>query len=191
MDGALILGGRPVLKHGGNRDDKETSEETEPDETADETSQTDAGDAQRYSTQGQTGCPDGDKPVFNPTPGRIACGDAAETDAEREGECQVGVLGFAQPEHVLGVDDEVHLHQGSDEEEAGVSPSGPPEIAIHPHEAQARPEVGHGIDARGARRIGRRHGGNPAATEPTKHRQGGKEEAGEFLSASEGFRQKP
>src|SRR3984957_1435884 len=99
------------------------------------------------SQDGHTDGTERDQPVFDLASGKIPCGEATETNANRNRSLEItALLRIGKIEHVFRVDYDEKLNQRREREEVGVADHGQPEHAIFAHQLDLPPQVGHKIE---------------------------------------------
>ena len=91
--------------------------------------------------------PSGNQTVFNFSTGKIACGEAAEADADPYGGLQVTDVRVVNAQNVVAVDDDGELQQRGEKPEIGVAEDGPAEDAVGANGFDLYGEVAEGIPA--------------------------------------------
>ena len=122
-------------------------------------------------------------PAGAATAGKLAGAGTAGSDAEAECGLQPRLLGGLQVENLLGIQGEIHLHEGRHVEEPGVAPIGPPQVPIPAQLAHLPPDLRREVEHKALRRIGRGHPLNAATGTPPDDGQRREQKAGHSLAS--------
>ena len=129
-----------------------------------------------------------DEAVFDFSAGQVARRDAAEADAEREGNTQLADADLVQVQDLRAIKKHIQLQQLAQEEEIRVAEKGEGEWPVTANQPELREQIAEKIRVEFPAGIGGRHAGNAEAREEADDGERNQNESRPGLASVKMFR---